>query len=70
VWGFYIFFDDYGVSYVGLVRSNEGLGLWLVVYVCDFKKLWFWFCWFFFDDVVVSLIVEGWFVVEKWDVVG
>ena len=68
--GFYILFDDYGANYVGLARSDHGLGSRLRNHVRDPKKSWSRFCWFSFDDVVAHRSAPGWSIVDRRDAVS
>lgn len=57
--GFYILFNDYGASYVGLARGQLGLGQRLKAHDRDANKEWSRFCWFSFDDTEES-VYDGW----------
>lgn len=67
--GFYILFDDYGASYVGLARGRQGLGQRLRTHVKDQSKSWSRFCWFAFDNVRATRH-QGWWEVVHRDAVG
>lgn len=67
--GFYLLFDDYGASYVGLARGEQGLGQRLRHHVRDDSKTWSRFCWFAFDDVRPRKQV-GWSEVARRDAVA
>lgn len=66
--GFYILFDDYGASYVGLARGEQGIGQRLKVHESR-RQDWSRFCWFSFDDVVHSR-TDGWSTVKRRDAVA
>ena len=50
--GFYVLFDDFRASYVGLARGRYGIGARLRKHYMSQGKEWSRFCWFSFDDVV------------------
>lgn len=58
--GFYLLFDDYGATYVGLARGSGGLGARLKQHHQDESKRWSRFCWFAFDDVRDVKALGGW----------
>lgn len=49
--GFYVLFDDFRATYVGLARGDQGIGSRLRRHVVS-RQDWSRFCWFSFDDVV------------------
>jgi len=61
--GFYVLFDDYGASYVGLARGAQGIGQRLKMHDSDEGKDWSRFCWFSFDDVA-DATENGWAAVR------
>jgi hypothetical protein len=67
--GFYVLFDDYGASYIGLARGQQGLGQRLRSHVKDDTKDWSRFCWFAFDEVLDAK-AEGWSSVKRRDAVA
>lgn len=66
--GFYVLFDDYGASYVGLARGREGIGQRLKHHETN-RSDWSRFCWFSFDDVE-EVRAEGWCTVKRRDAVS
>jgi hypothetical protein len=67
--GFYILFDDYGATYVGLALGREGIAARLVKHVKNDNKQWSRFCWFSFDDVVAMKGVSGWSEIRDRDAI-
>lgn len=67
--GFYILFDDYGATYVGLALGSQGIAARLVKHVKNTNKNWSRFCWFSFDDVVALKDAPGWSVIEERDAI-
>jgi hypothetical protein len=67
--GFYILFDDYGATYVGLALGTEGIASRLVKHVKNETKNWSRFCWFSFDDVVASKTAANWSEVIERDAI-
>ena len=61
--GFYILFDDFRASYVGLARGRQGIGARLRRHHAG-QKEWSRFCWFSFDDVVDGSL-ESWSRVHR-----
>lgn len=66
--GFYLLFDDYGASYVGLARGAQGIGQRLKAHTADEGKKWSRFCWFSFDDIG-DAAEDGWSKVVPRDAV-
>lgn len=64
--GFYVLFNDYGATYVGLARGTDGLGQRLRKHTKDQFKDWSRFCWFSFDDVVATQHT-GWDTIDLDD---
>jgi hypothetical protein len=58
--GFYILWNDYGATYVGLARGNGGIGARLRAHNDDPAKEWSRFSWFSFDDTIDSPGYDGW----------
>ncbi|MGY2065621.1 hypothetical protein [Blastococcus sp. SYSU DS0619] len=58
--GFYLLYNDYGATYVGLAAGAQGLGQRLKSHDSDQKKDWSRFCWFSFDDVENWTERDGW----------
>jgi len=58
--GFYLLYNDYGATYVGLAAGAQGLGQRLKAHNGDSRKDWSRFCWFSFDDVEDWEGREGW----------
>lgn len=58
--GFYVLWDDFRATYVGLARGNDGIGARLRMHDSDPDKRWSRFSWFSFDDAVDSPDLEGW----------
>lgn len=54
--GFYILFDEFRATYVGLARGDHGIGQRLQAH--ESRKDWTRFCWFSFDDVKPAK--DGW----------
>lgn len=65
--GIYSLHDEYGVSYVGLARGDDGIGTRLRRHVDDQKKDWSRFSWFAFDDVTSGSPQTGWSEVVRRD---
>jgi hypothetical protein len=61
--GFYILFNEFRATYVGLARGKQGIGTRLRSHDSQ-KGGWQRFCWFAFDDVYDANL-DGWSVVEK-----
>lgn len=62
--GFYVLFDEFRATYVGLARGRYGMGQRLRAHDNDASKNWQRFCWFAFDDVGNSRW-EGWAQIER-----
>lgn len=58
--GFYVLWNDYRATYVGLARGDGGIGSRLGAHNDDDSKDWSRFSWFSFDDTADSGIHEGW----------
>ena len=58
--GFYVLWNDYRATYVGLARGDGGLGSRLRAHNDDDTKDWSRFSWFSFDDVQDADVFEGW----------
>lgn len=58
--GFYVLWNDYRATYVGLARGDGGLGARLRAHNDDEAKDWSRFSWFSFDDVQDRGAVDGW----------
>ena len=68
--GFYILWNDYGATYVGLARGGGGIGSRLRAHNDDNTKDWSRFSWFSFDDTVDSHGYDGWREVDVRDAVA
>jgi hypothetical protein len=60
--GFYVLFDEFRATYVGLARGRGGIGARLRTHNAT-KPDWQRFCWFGFDDVLDTKM-DGWSVIE------
>lgn len=58
--GFYILWNDYRATYVGLARGEGGIGARLRAHNDDRSKDWSRFSWFSFDDTADSESFDGW----------
>ncbi|GAA3821774.1 hypothetical protein GCM10022242_24260 [Nocardioides panacisoli] len=50
--GIYVLFNDFGATYVGRARGNEGFGSRLKKHNASQRKDWNRFCWFSFDSIL------------------
>jgi hypothetical protein len=64
--GFYVLFDEFRATHVGLARGRYGIGQRLRAHHMDDGRNWQRFCWFAFDDVVDD-DRNGWSVVLRRD---
>lgn len=65
--GFYVLFDEFRATYVGLARGQHGIGSRLRTHNNSKDKEWQRFCWFAFDDVLDAKKREGWSVTRHKD---
>ena len=68
--GFYILWNDYRASYVGLARGSGGIGARLRAHNDDRSKDWTRFSWFSFDDTQEVGNLQGWFEPRFRDALG
>jgi hypothetical protein len=67
--GFYVLFDDYRATYVGLARGAGGIGSRLQQHVSDGSKYWSRFSWFSLDQVKPDKD-DGWSTVHPRGTLG